>query len=139
MFENHSHLSHPSSQSSTEFFMNVSDWQTPEEEGQLSVDVLQTPEEVIIMAAMAGTRPEDLSLHLHNDLLTIRGKRDFPCEKNAEYFYQECFWGKFSRTIVLPVAVREESAQAEYRNGVLVIRLQKARSDNSIPILIVEE
>lgn len=114
MFEKQSIYSGSSPQSQTEFFMNLTDWQTPEEEGQLSVDVLQTAEEVIIVAAMAGTRPEEVSLHLHDDLLTIRGERSFPCTEKTEYFYQECFWGKFSRTIVLPVSVKEESAQAEY-------------------------
>jgi len=122
------------------FFGTNDAWQEREEEGQLSVDVLQTTEEVILMAAMAGTKPEDLSLHLQDDLITIRGRRSFPLgEEKAEYFYQECFWGKFSRTIVLPVEVREESAQAEYRNGVLIIRLQKAKSDNIIPLVIIEE
>lgn len=114
-------------------------WQDTEEEGQLSVDVLQTSEEVVIIAVMAGARVEDVSLHLHDDLLTIRGVRHLPIVEKAEFFYQECFWGKFSRTIVLPVSIKEESAQAEYRNGILTIRLQKTRSDNHIPILIVEE
>jgi HSP20 family protein len=139
MFEKQSVYSKSPSESQTEFFMNLADWKNPEEEGQLSVDVLQTVEQVIVVAALAGTRPEDLSLHLHDDLLTIRGQRSFPCTEKAEYFYQECFWGKFSRTIVLPVSVKEESARAEYKNGVLVIRLQKSRSDNTIPILIVDE
>jgi HSP20 family protein len=108
-------------------------WHESEEEGQLSVDVLQTAEEVIIMAVMAGARVEDVSLHLHDDLLTIRGVRHIPIQEKAEFFYQECFWGKFSRTIVLPVSIKEESAQAEYRNGILTIRLQKTKSDKKIP------
>ncbi len=139
MFEKQSMYFDPPVNSSSDFFSAAQSWQTPEEEGQLSVDVLQTPDQIVIIAAMAGTLPEDLSLHLHDDLLTIRGERRFPFPDKAEHFYQECFWGKFSRTIVLPASVKEESAQAEYRNGVLIVSLNKSRSDNSIPILIVEE
>jgi HSP20 family protein len=139
MFEKQSVYFDPSSNVSSQFFSDLQGWQTPEEEGQLSVDVLQTADQIIVVAAIAGALPEDLSLHLHDDLLTIRGERRFPFAEKSELFYQECFWGKFSRTIVLPVSVKEESAQAEYRNGVLIIRLNKSRSDNSIPILIVEE
>ncbi len=108
-------------------------------EGQLSVDVLHTEKEVIIVATMAGTKPDHISLHLHNDLLTIRGERQAPIPLGGEYFYQECYWGPFSRTIVLPTEVKEESAHAEYRNGVLIIRLAKAKSDNQIPLLVIEE
>ncbi len=109
------------------------------EDGQLSVDVLETAEQIVVVAAMAGVRIEDLSLHLQEDVLTIRGVRELPVSGEAVFFYQECFWGSFSRTVVLPVSVKEESVQAEYRNGILVIRFQKAKSDSLIPILIVDE
>lgn len=108
-------------------------------EGQLAVDVAQSAEDVIVVAAMAGTRPEDIELHLHNDLLTIRGQRTSPVGLSDEHFYQECYWGKFSRSIILPVAVRAELAQAQYTHGVLVIRLPKANTGNEIPIMVVEE
>lgn len=74
-------------------------WQERESEGQLSVDVAQTDTELVIVATMAGTPPEKIELHLNNDLLTIRGERTPPVEASASYFYQESFWGKFSRTI----------------------------------------
>ncbi len=109
------------------------------EEGQLSVDVFETKEDLYIIATMAGTKPEDIELHLHNDFLTIRGHRSAPVPGPAQYFYEECYWGTFSRTIVLPVDVKSELAQSEYRNGVLTIKLPKARPHNSIPILVVEE
>jgi HSP20 family protein len=111
------------------------------EEGKLSVDVFETKEEVVVIATMAGTKAEDLSLHLLGDLLTIRGERKFPIEDTEvnETHCQECYWGTFSRSIILPVEVRAESVQAEYRSGVLVIRFQKIKSDNAIPIVIIEE
>ena len=112
---------------------------TLEGEGKLSVDVLQSESEVAIVATMAGTKPEDIELHLHNDLLTIRGHRHNPASPSFEPYFTECFWGSFSRTIVLPADVRPELARAEYRHGVLPISLPKAKPDNSIPIMVVEE
>lgn len=114
-------------------------WHEHSAEGQLSVDVAQTDAELIIVATMAGTSPDKIELHLHNDLLTIRGERTSPVEASVEYFYQESFWGKFSRTIVLPVNVKAEMAQAQYKNGVLVIRLPKSDTNNEIPIMVIEE
>ena len=113
-------------------------WAPEQEEGQLAVDVLETDETLLIVAPMAGTKPADIELHLHNDLLTIRGQREIPAEAD-EFFYQECFWGNFSRTIVLPVDVRSELAQAEYKNGVLTIQLPKVKARTAIPILVVDE
>lgn len=109
-------------------------------EGQLAVDVAQTEDELIVIAAMAGTPPENIELHLHNDLLTIRGERKSPIGEISEHFYQECYWGKFSRSIILPVDVKVEMIQATYSNGVLIIRLPKAKQNNNdIPIMVIEE
>lgn len=108
-------------------------------EGQLSVDVTETPTELIIVAPMAGARKERVELHLQNDLLTIRGERESPIPADAEFHFSECYWGKFSRSVVLPVDVRLEMAQAEFKNGLLVVRLPKIKTDQAIPITIVEE
>lgn len=109
------------------------------QEGQLSVDVLETATELVVIATMAGTKPNDIELHLHNDFLTIRGLRRSPMVESAHYFNEECFWGSFSRTIVLPVDVKADSAQSEYRNGVLTIRLPKAKQTSTIPIMVIED
>ncbi len=108
-------------------------------EGQLAVDVAQTRDEVFVIAPMAGCRTENLELHLHNDVLTIRGERRPQIDSEADYFYRECYWGKFSRTIVLPVEVKIEMTRAEFKNGVLTVVLPKTKVDGSIPIVIVEE
>lgn len=115
------------------------EWHEEEPEGQLTVDIGETETELVIVATMAGTKPEDIELHLQNDFLTIRGRRSAPVSGIHNYFHQECYWGKFSRTIVLPVEVKNELAQSEYRNGVLTIRLPKTKNSRNIPILIVEE
>lgn len=115
------------------------DWQEHESDGQLAVDVAQTDEELIVAATMAGTDPDKIGLHLHNDLLTIRGERFSPILERADYYHQETYWGKFSRTIVLPTEVSCELVQAQYKNGVLTIRLPKRKADNKIPILVIDE
>jgi HSP20 family protein len=115
------------------------EWSDAEAEGKLSVDVLETEKDLIVIATMAGTKPEDIFLHLHNDFLTIRGSRTPQINEPARFFYEECYWGKFSRTIVLPVEVKGEVAESEYRNGVLTIRLPKAAGRQNIPILVIEE
>ncbi len=110
-----------------------------EAEGKLSVDVWQNDQEITVMATMAGAKPENIELHLHNDLLTIRGFRERPDASNSEPYFTECFWGRFSRTIVLPTDVKPELAKAEYRRGVLTVSLPKIKPDSSIPIMVVEE
>ncbi len=108
-------------------------------EGQLAIDVVQTVDEVIVIAPMAGCRSENLELHLHNDVLTIRGERKPPIDPAVDYFYKECYWGKFSRTIVLPVEVKVEMARAEFKNGVLTVALPKVKADGNISIVVVED
>ncbi|MFH1789531.1 MAG: Hsp20/alpha crystallin family protein [bacterium] len=115
------------------------EWNGHKAEGQLAVDVAQTDDELIIVATMAGTDPSNINLHLHNDLLTIRGERISPIPHDSEYFHEESYWGRFSRTIILPVDVRAELTKAEYKKGVLIIRLPKRNADNKIPIMVIDE
>lgn len=114
-------------------------WQNHESEGQLAIDVAQTEQELIIIATMSGTVPDNIGLHLHDDLLTIRGERISPIPDKAEYIYEEAYWGKFSRTIVLPNEVKHELVSAEYKNGILKIVLPKRNIDSQIPITVIEE
>lgn len=108
-------------------------------EGQLSVDVAETEKELVIVAPMAGAPKNKIELHLHNDLLTIRGERLSPLPEGAYFHFSECYWGRFSRSIVLPTDVHLEMAKAEYRFGLLVVHLPKVKINQSIPITVVEE
>jgi len=108
-------------------------------DGQLAIDVLQTSEEVLVVSSMAGALPENISLHLTNDVLTIRGVRESPLPSATEYFCKECYWGAFSRTIVLPVEVQGDLVKAEYKYGVLIIHLPKKNPSGQIQITVVEE
>lgn len=103
-------------------------WLTPEDEGQLSVDVFETPDNIVIKSTIAGLKPEDIDISLDNDMLTIRGKREQE-EQIAEenYFYRECYWGNFSRSIILPCEVKANQIKATLKNGVLAITLPKIK------------
>lgn len=95
-------------------------------DGELSVDVYQTPSHIVVKAMIAGVRPEDLDVTITRDLVTIRGKREQHTEGNAgDFFFQELYWGSFSRTIVLPQEVEVEEAEAVEKHGLLIIRLPK--------------
>ncbi len=114
-------------------------WPGESPEGQLAVDVVQTDDDVIIVAPLAGTKPEHIEIHLHNDCLTIRGYREAPVDLSAQQVHQECFWGKFSRTIVLPVEVENHLARAEFKQGLLTIHIPKRARLNTIPIMVIDE
>jgi len=117
------------------------DWQEDHQEGQLAVDVINTEKELVVVSTMAGADAEKVEVYIHNDLLTIRGARIMPVEKleDPNYLHQECYWGRFSRTIVLPVDVKGHNAKAEYKNGVLTIKMPKQKIDSKISVTIVDE
>jgi HSP20 family molecular chaperone IbpA len=97
-----------------------------EAEGELAVDVYQTPTHIIIKAMIAGVKPEDLDVSITRDMVTVRGKRERHTEGTAgDFFFSELYWGAFSRTIVLPQEVEIEEAEATEKHGLLVIRLPK--------------
>jgi HSP20 family protein len=96
-------------------------------EGQLTIDMYQTKDNVIIKSTIAGVKPDDIDITLANDMVTIRGERSRDFEASAEdYFYQECYWGSFSRSVVLPVDVDIENVSADMKDGILTVVLPKA-------------
>ena len=101
-------------------------YEEPETEGQLSIDVYQTAKTIVVKSTIAGVKTENLKISLHNDLLTIKGTRDAGEEINEEdYLYRECYWGAFSRSIILPAEVDNKRVEAELENGILTITLYK--------------
>ena len=114
--------------------------QEENQEGQLTVDVYQTEDEIIIKSTIAGVKPEDLDVTITNDMVTIRGERRHDDEIIKEnYYYQECYWGFFSRSIVLPVDVISEESVAKLKNGILTVHLPKADKVKTKRIQIEEE
>lgn len=115
------------------------DWKL-KNEGRLSIDVAQDETHIFVIATMAGSVASEIDVSIHNDVLTIRGKRVSPLSQHVdEYYYQECFWGDFSRTVVLPADVKSDVAQAEYKNGILTVKIPKRGSGSRIPVEVVDE
>lgn len=96
------------------------------EEGQLAVDVYQTPEDIVIKTMVAGVRPDDLDISITRDMVTIKGTREAANEVTEDnFFFKELYWGTFTRTIVLPQEIEVEGAEAVEKHGLLIIRLPK--------------
>ena len=108
----------------------------PISEGQLAIDVYQTESDLVIQSAIAGVELEDLDISIEGDLVTIRGKRERPFEKDGDYFSQECYWGYFSRQIILPVEVDPNRVDATLKQGILTIRIPKILREKKRKIVI---
>ncbi len=117
-----------------------SSWLT-QTEGQLLVDVMETRSEVIVRSAIAGVLAEDLDITLSEDTLTIRGSRYEEKDLSRHHIMhaQECHWGAFSRSIILPSHVDPNSVQAVLKKGVLTIRLKKTEMDQSINVITLDD
>src|ERR1035438_10105360 len=98
--------------------------------GQLAVDVYETREKLVVKARTAGVNKNDLDVSISDNQLTVRGTLSSGSEEGVEnYFLQECYWGEFSRTIALPVPVKEEEIEAVLKDGVLTICFSKVQQD----------
>ena len=98
--------------------------------GQLAVDVYETREKLVVKARTAGVNKNDLDVSISDNQLTIKGTLSSGTEEGVEnYFLQECYWGEFSRSIVLPVPVKEDEIEAVLKDGVLTISFAKVKQD----------
>jgi len=97
-----------------------------EEEGELTVDVYQTENEVVLQTMVAGVKPEDLNISITREMITIKGRRERPTESiAANVLYKELYWGAFTRAVMLPAEIEVDQAEAIERHGLLTIRLPK--------------
>lgn len=95
-------------------------------EAELTVDLYQTPSDIVVKTMVAGVQPDNLSITITRDMITIKGKREEThAIDNDNYFVQELYWGSFSRTISLPEEVDPEEAEAIEKHGLLIIKLPK--------------
>lgn len=116
------------------------EWLSDEYTGQLAVDVFQTEQDIVIKAAIAGVQSNDLDVQVTNDMVTIKGARQLEDEvTDDQYFYRECYWGRFSRTIILPVDVRSDKVSATIKNGILTVRLPKAEPSKVTVVSVNDE
>lgn len=109
-------------------------------EGQLICDVYQDQDNIIVKSTVSGVEPEDLDISVANDLITIRGSRkNEDVISDEDYFCRECYWGTFSRSIVLPQEVDQNKVSATIKNGILTVVLPKKYKTTSIKVKRIEE
>lgn len=107
--------------------------------GQLAVDVYQTEAELVVQSAIAGVKAESLDISLEGDILTITGTREQPKEDcDRDYFYQECYWGPFTRQIMMSVEVDPSRTEASLKDGILTIRIPKIDKEKKRKITVRE-
>ena len=99
-----------------------------EEEGELTVDIYNKGDSIVIQSTVAGVRPEHLDVAITDDMVTIRGRRERAEQvKEDSYYYKELFWGTFSRQVILPEEIEQEEAEAHLQHGLLTVKLPKKR------------
>jgi HSP20 family protein len=115
------------------------DWDEEEAvPGQLAVDVYETKEKLVVKARTAGVNKHDLDVSIADNTLSIRGTLSAGTEDDVEnYFVQECYWGEFSRSIALPIPVKEDEIEAVLKDGVLTISFTKLKQDTVKKIQIL--
>ena len=97
-----------------------------DQDGELVVDVFETNAEFVVLAAIAGIQIKDIDISLEKDMMIIKGNRSDPHnDPEKKYFYQECYWGPFSRKVVLPENIDIDKADAQMDKGVLTIKIPK--------------
>ncbi len=109
-----------------------SDWDDDGQQlpGQLALDVYETADKLVVKARTAGVNKSDLDVSFSDGTLTIRGTLSAGTEEAVQnYFMQECYWGEFSRSVALPVPVKEDEIDASLKEGVLTITFTKVKQD----------
>jgi len=106
-------------------------------EGELVVDVFETNSDFVVLAAIAGVQIKDIDISLEKDMMIIKGNRQDPHEESGKkYFYQECYWGPFSRKIILPENIDIDKADAQMDKGVLTIKIPKTDAKGRVGVKI---
>ncbi len=101
-------------------------------EGHLTIDVYQNLENITIESTIAGVGPDDIDIAITPESVVIKGRRERKEKvKKGDYLHQECFWGKFSRSIILPQEIDPDRAHASLKDGVLKIVLPKIHRDRT--------
>jgi HSP20 family protein len=115
-------------------------WDDSEEEfpGQLAVDVYETDDKLVVKARTAGVNKEELDVSISDGILTVSGTLSSGDETDATNWHiQECYWGEFSRTLALPVSVKEDEVEAVLKVGVLSITFNKVKQEQAKKIQVL--
>lgn len=110
------------------------------DEGELAVDIYETPEHIVVQAMVAGVRPDALDVSITREKCVIKGRREAPREASPdEYLHQELYWGAFSRSVVLPEEIEVEESNAAEDHGLLTIKMPKINKHNETKLEIKSE
>lgn len=113
---------------------------TPDEEGELGVDLIETPDAVILRAMVAGVRPANLDIQISRQSVTIRGSREEESYSTSEdHVVRELYWGSFSRTVDLPAEIDIESAAAKEKHGLLTVVMPKVDRERKAKLSVKPE
>ncbi len=109
-------------------------------EGQLAIDAYQTEDDVVIRAPLAGVLPDDLEISITDEVVTIKGQRQSQDTITQESFFaQECYWGSFTRSWLVPIGIEPDKAQASIKNGILTVRIPKLSKSRTRLIKVKSE
>lgn len=114
-------------------------WLDKDYSGQLAVDVFENQAAFVVRAAIAGVTANDIDITVNGDMVTIKGMRQVEAETEGAFLYQECYWGGFSRTIILPLPVNADGVKATLKNGILRVLLPKAPEQRPENVPVVDE
>lgn len=116
---------------------NILDEAKKEEGGIISIDMFQTPDEIVIKCIVGGVRPDDLDVSITRDMVTIKGKREEEKRISEDnYFYRELYWGSFSRNVLLPQEIEVEEAEAIEKHGMLFVKLPKVNKEKQTKLKV---
>ena len=117
------------------------EWEEYAQEGEQAIDAFETDKEIVIQSPIGGISAKDINIAVEDGMLIIKGKRSKPrlASQNIKYFYQECFWGPFSKRIILPEEIDIKKAKASIKNGVLTLKIPKLKPKIRAQIEVVEE
>ena len=111
--------------------------ETPNQDGELVIDVFETNADFVVLAAIAGVQIKDIDISLEKDMMIIKGARQDPhMHPGKKYYFQECFWGPFSRKIILPENIDIDKADAQMDKGVLTIKIPKNEKNGKVGVKI---
>ena len=119
---------------------NEHEWLGEEDDadGQLAVDVYQTPDEIVVRSIVAGIHPEDLDISISRDMVVIKASREDNADvADDDFFHKELYWGSFSRSVLLPAEVEVEEAEAHAEHGLLVLHLPKIDKEKQRKIKVI--
>ncbi len=114
-------------------------WLEEDDDGQLAIDVMESDDEIILVAPIAGVKKTDIDIAINSEMVTIKGTRRSPhISSDDHYFIQECYWGPFSRNYILPTPIDPNNVKANLKDGLLIVTIPKDAKSKAKSVKITE-